>query len=265
MGLWKMNEAIANKVEDQKLTTILQIINVESQSCICKVTKRGREGFLYFEAGELIDASLENKRGYKVAIEILSWHDNVAIDFYPLTKPYTRTIKEPFEFLLLDALRLKDAAQALTEEEISEPPKEVFTTKEPVKIHKPDTIKEHIGKLTELQNYLKEEIDGFIAAAVVDVESGITVAGVAADPDMDLSTPAAYYTETFRSAVKSFESSGWGIPKEVLMPGDSHTVILISLKEGKYYQGIATENKISIGLLRAVFLKVKQEIEDLLL
>lgn len=119
-------------------------------------------------------------------------------------------------------------------------------------------------KLQETQEYLKDNLDGFIASSIVDAVEGLPLAGAAADPNFDLSTPAGMYTDTFQSAKKAFEVVGWGIPNEILIPGDPNTAILISLGDGRYYQGIAISSKTPLGMVRAIFNKVKPEIEKLL-
>jgi len=121
-----------------------------------------------------------------------------------------------------------------------------------------------MSKLQETQDYLMGAIDGFMSCDVVDVESGLTLAGACPDPNLDRSIPAAMFTDTFRSAVKGFDVVNWGIPSEVLIPGKTSVVIMISLADGKYYQGIATSSKTPLGMIRAIFSKIKPEVESAL-
>ncbi len=119
-------------------------------------------------------------------------------------------------------------------------------------------------RLQDIQEFFRQELSGFVASAIVDTSDGIVLAGLAASSDMDLAIPIEYYTKTFRSALRSFESVGWGQPIEVLVPGPTHTVVLFSINDGSYYQGIAVESMVPMGLMRALFRKMKDELESVL-
>jgi len=121
--------------------------------------------------------------------------------------------------------------------------------------------KKEMSKLQEIQDYLMGEIDGFISCDVVDVESALSLAGACHDPNLDQSIPAAMFTDTFRSAMKGFDMVGWGVPTEILIPGKTAIALLIALDGGRYYQGIATSSKTPLGMIRAIFAKVKPEVE----
>lgn len=133
---------------------------------------------------------------------------------------------------------------------------------EEAQIVKGDT--KEMSKLQETQDYLMGAIDGFMSCDVVDVESGLTLAGACPDPNLDRSIPAAMFTDTFRSAMKGFDVVGWGIPTEILIPGKTSVVLMISLDGGKYYQGIAVSSKTPLGMIRAIFSKIKPEVESAL-
>lgn len=53
-----------------------------------------------------------------------------------------------------------------------------------------------------------------------------------------------------------------GAPKEILIPGETTTVIIISLSNRKYFQVITASSKTPVGIIRAVFSKVKKPIEE---
>lgn len=120
-----------------------------------------------------------------------------------------------------------------------------------------------MSKLNDLQEHLKTEIDGYVASAIVDATEGIPLAVAQVDPNFDQSVPSGFFTATFRSGMKAFEAAGWGVMHEILMPGETQTILLISLKGGRYYQGIAVSSKTPLGMIRAIFNKVKPEIEAL--
>ena len=51
---------------------------------------------------------------------------------------------------------------------------------------------------------------------------------------------------------------------DATMPGDTHIVVLFSLKNGQYFEGIAVKSKSQMGMVRAIFNKLKPKIEQLL-
>jgi YesN/AraC family two-component response regulator len=119
-------------------------------------------------------------------------------------------------------------------------------------------------KLQETLEFVRDNLEGIIMTGIIDAEQGIPLAVLNNDPNFDPSIPAGMYTNTFSSAVKAFQIVDWGIPTEVLMPGDPNSVILISLKNGKYFMGIAFKSKTQLGMVRAILNRIKPEIEKIL-
>lgn len=115
-------------------------------------------------------------------------------------------------------------------------------------------------EMQKVQEKLAEEIPQFIAGAIVSVDDGMAIAGATSSPDIDLSIPAGYFSEAFRGIRKAFEANNWGAPKEVLVVGEELNILLIDLKPGEYFQGIAVKSEVNIGFVRAVIKKYKDEI-----
>ncbi|HDH99703.1 MAG: hypothetical protein DRP94_01230 [Candidatus Latescibacterota bacterium] len=116
-------------------------------------------------------------------------------------------------------------------------------------------------ELQETQEYLKNNLSGFIACAVVDTEHGMPLVATSIDPNLDLSVPSGFFTEAFLAAVRAFEMTDWGVLREVLIPGDPNTVVMFSLKDGAYYQNICVSSKTPLGMVRAVFNKIRKDLE----
>lgn len=116
-------------------------------------------------------------------------------------------------------------------------------------------------ELQETQEYLKDNLRGFIACAVVDTEHGMPLVGTSIDPNFDLSLPSGFFAEAFLTAVRAFEMTNWGVPQEMLIPGDPNTVVMFSLKDGAYCQTICVSSKTPLGMVRAVFNKIRADLE----
>ncbi len=270
-------QGASGRVSGITLPSFLQLVEAERKTCTILVQKGDRQGRLFFRAGKILDAELNGKDGLDAALEILSW-DRAELMFTGICTRRETHIDESLQFLCLEAMRLMDEREsgrfeALQTDENTTQDNGYEQTDhlEPgiptgdENVRELPTEKERVmHRLQEIQEFLKKELDGFVASAIVDAEQGMPLAGLTADPSMDLSVPSAYYTDTFRSAIKSFDSVGWGQPTEVLMPGKTHTIVLFSIKDGAYYQGIAVMNKGQMGMVRAIFSKVRGEIESLL-
>src|SRR5215470_12849195 len=57
-------------------------------------------------------------------------------------------------------------------------------------------------KISSVLNKISSEISGFIAASVVDMDSGLTLGVHAARPDFDLSAASAYNSEIVKSKLE---------------------------------------------------------------
>ncbi len=55
---------------------------------------------------------------------------------------------------------------------------------------------------------IKAEIPGFIAASLVDLDSGMTLAVTSARPDFDLAAASAFNSEIVKQKVKTIEALG---------------------------------------------------------
>jgi hypothetical protein len=60
-------------------------------------------------------------------------------------------------------------------------------------------------KINETLAKLESEISGFIAASVVDMESGLTLGVRSARPDFDLSAASAYNSEIVKQKLKTIK------------------------------------------------------------
>jgi hypothetical protein len=60
--------------------------------------------------------------------------------------------------------------------------------------------------ITVFINEMKSNISGFIATAVVEIESGLTFGSYSADPSFDIELAAAYNIEVVKSKLKAVEA-----------------------------------------------------------
>ncbi len=119
-------------------------------------------------------------------------------------------------------------------------------------------------ELQKVQEKIINEIPGVIACALVSAEDSLPLAGKVKDPEIDLDLPSSYYNEAFRAVRKAYEAVGWGNPLEVLIVGEEINVLLMCIKPGKVFQGVAFTNQANLGFVRAVVKKYREVMLKLL-
>ena len=57
------------------LQSFLQLINIESKTCVLTIKSEGNTGLMYLDKGDLLNAKTDSNEGGKAAQEIISWSD----------------------------------------------------------------------------------------------------------------------------------------------------------------------------------------------
>lgn len=93
------------------LSSVIQVINLERQSCDIEAQALGQMGQLHFRDGALVDAIADDLAGEDAAYEILAWPDP---EFEVSTQdaPRDRTIDADLTHLLLETARRQDEGGA---------------------------------------------------------------------------------------------------------------------------------------------------------
>jgi len=104
------------------VSNFIQLIHMEEKTCVVEVHNEDKKrGFLYFNRGELYDATLDDLVGEKACYKMVAW-DNVQLYLkdHPLKKARKR-INQGVMSLVLEGLRLKDEAAARQDQQPPEP------------------------------------------------------------------------------------------------------------------------------------------------
>lgn len=96
----------------------LQLIEMEQKTCTIRLMDRasGKQGILFFQNGELLDAKLNGIHGEEAAFEIFSW-DEVNLSIQNDCAQTENKIQSDLQAILLEAMRLKDEASQRSETE----------------------------------------------------------------------------------------------------------------------------------------------------
>ena len=89
------------------VASFLQMIELESKTCMIKATEAGKVGYLYCESGSLIEAEIDDLKGKEAAFAILDFENALLFIDYNVPKK-ERTISVSLMSLLLESGRIKD-------------------------------------------------------------------------------------------------------------------------------------------------------------
>lgn len=285
------------------LPGFLELIEMEGKTCLLEIAikENNEKGFFLFKKGALYDALYGELKGEEAALKMIAFEDvEIRVRDIPEKKIKRRIKGKKLMNLIMEAMRIRDEKNAVDSDEEScieeiEPldeEEQIPINDEPIfeqadlarelgnpqgtlpdnqnakqtdkQIHEAKRDNEGSTKLRKTQEYLKQNLEGFISCDVVEIKTGISTASAYAEYISDTSFSHAMYTDTVRSAAEAFEVAGWGTPHEVLILGNPNTMVLILLKEGRYFQSIAVASTTPIGMVKAIFNKVKVEIEQAL-
>ncbi|MBC8394875.1 MAG: response regulator [Deltaproteobacteria bacterium] len=231
------------------IASFMQMIEMEQKTCLFEVeSPNDGKGYFYFEEGILYDAVYGDNKGLDAALKLIPLED-AKIRFKNVSKSkrkIARRIKDDLMSVIMEAMRLKDEADAGDDEDfdissIAEELPEIedfnlLETEEPVlkpeEIVQDELISEEIEppKKPErepllktsrddfginLKGYLEElkNISGYRAAAVMNF-TGEVLEKDSTDSEIDLTYLSAMFNDIFLSANKVCEKIGFEANQE---------------------------------------------------
>jgi hypothetical protein len=182
------------RLENVVLASLAQLFAIDKETCTLHIESEGRTGMLYFVGGELCDAEIGDRHGEEVALEIFAWEIATIDTSLPL-RSSLRSVFKPLPYLLLEAVRRKDEGQ---------PAPADLPTEVPV-----------LDECAESYSYglvsaLSDGLDGFVAAAVVDLETGAMLAADIAVSrlDFNLELASELGTQLLRDQISAMLARG---------------------------------------------------------
>ena len=220
---------IEGNLEAMNLPTLVQFIAQEGAQALIHVEHGKQIGQVYFDNGQLCHAELQEPNKYhligeEAVYELLNWKSG-KFQVRKGVLPPAKSIQKNWDFLLMEGLRQVDERQATSEEPEDENLEDILST-----LSESDAavIKEMVApkkdeiNMTNLNETLEAimNIDGALAAAVVDFESGLTLGTIGSGMNIDLA--AAGNTNVVRSKMN--------VMKDLKLKGSIED-ILITLTE----------------------------------
>jgi hypothetical protein len=117
---WKPREGFQGMLRKVGLQDVIQMECLGRNSCILEITNSEASGRIYIEDGSLTHATVGGSTGEKALQKLLSFTGG-SFQLLPFEQPPQRTINGPWEFLLMEAARVRDET-ALKNTEGVEPP-----------------------------------------------------------------------------------------------------------------------------------------------
>lgn len=189
------------------LTDMLQMFHYARRSVVIDVSYgTGKaNGRIFLEEGQVVHAETEGMTG-EPALQSLLAAKTGALATSALVDKVERTIFRDLQALLLDLLRLNDEKARFGDDGETKELGRILDEKE---IESTSLLTERrknaMATEKELQDTLTRiegEISGFIAASIVDLESGMTLAARSTRGDFDLAAASAYNSEMVKQKLK---------------------------------------------------------------
>lgn len=111
----KLDSSAQGQVNGISLASFLQLVGMESKTCILNVKTGNQTGKVYCQSGDLIAARTGDLSAEEAVIEMISW-DGAVIEIVKLDKERPKEIKKPLMNILMEASRRMDEKEAARKE-----------------------------------------------------------------------------------------------------------------------------------------------------
>ena len=226
-------------LRDMAIADLIQHNCQDRKTAQVTIHHSGRQAALFFQDGNVVHASLDDKAGEEVVYEILQWEDGT-FDMENNVDPPAKTIHKNWSSLLLEGARRLDENASTTPQTVSADRMEV----NPMATNFEVILKEMGGEVT-----------GYIASVLAGMD-GINLASHARSTKVDTEALSAQMTMLFKlvdtSTAKLAEVQEQTIELEDNLLTTEGAYVLMRYLPGKqYYVGVIADRKTgNLGNLR---------------
>ncbi|HWO19619.1 MAG TPA: DUF4388 domain-containing protein [Kofleriaceae bacterium] len=268
------------------LPDLIQLCALSSSTSALVVRHGARQGAIWFERGLVVHAQEGAVTGEQAFYEILAWKDGEFAVERGATAP-ARTMKQKATELLIEASRRQDESargegQAASLEELDEFDLESAIQEfddfaeavessqpEPVAFEQPTvvtavTVKEN--PMANIQSNLERlrTLDGYLGAALVDSESGMTLGVDGGGAGLNLEIAAASNTEVVRAKRKAIRNLGLKdeIDDILISLGKQYHVIRpLRARAGVFYYVVLDRARANLAMARMAIADTEKALE----
>lgn len=221
---------IKGRLSEMSLPTLVQMTCQEGTRAGLTLVNGEQEAALYFDAGNIVHAAMDNQTGEEVVYHVLKWQDGEFSLEAGVPSPDT-TVTTPWSTLLMDGLQQIDEERWDIADDLM---KEEYDM--------PENMKDILAELGE-------QVPGFIAAAVVGMD-GLGIAQHAIG-GVDVEAINAQMTLLIKLVDTTVNKLGSGAIEDFLLTTDHAYLLIRFLEDSHYFLGIAADKgKVNLGGLR---------------
>lgn len=224
---------INGNLKDISVANLIQIHCIDQRTARLRIDQDGQAVEIFFNAGQVVHATLGQTSGEEVVYEVLTWNEGQFEVDNDVASP-KKSINRMWSGLLLEG------AKRLDEKEMNRKISEQNQSKEEIKM---------VQKFEEILTSLAGEISGYSASALVGID-GINIAANSKGP-LDPEAVSAQMTMLFRLVDGSVEKLGAGVLEDNLMTTEKSYILMRFLPGKEYYLSITADRKTgNLGNLR---------------
>lgn len=268
------------------LPDLVQLCALSTATSALKVNRGARHGTMWFERGLVVHAECEGQTGTSAFFEILAWKDGAFTVDRGATPP-RRSIGQRATELLIEALRLQDEAAraggggdaleadlelidlelSIQEfEETDDLPETAELSLPVTAVSSTHVAKEQVHMASNIQNNLERlrAIDGYLGAALVDSESGMTLGTDGGGAALNLEVAAAANTEVVRAKRKAMKALNLKDDIEdilISLGRQYHVIRPLRARPGVFYYVAVDRSKANLAMARMAIADTEKALE----
>jgi len=239
-----LERGVKGHLENVGLAALVQLLALDKESCTLTVQSAMGRGTLYFVRGDLCDAETAAATGEEAAIEVLGW-EIANVEMTGSSLRTQRAIEMPVTFLLIEAMRRRD------ERARGEP----GAVAAGARVAAAEGRSNGAGALPARDGLvlaLSRDVEGLVAAAVVELASGAVLETIGTRDDFDLHRAAAHCCELLRRemdlpAARELRST---LEDVVLTFGDEIHVLKLG-QAGRFLYVVADRARTNLAAVRS--------------
>lgn len=247
--------AFSGAIAVSMLGEVVQLYGLANRTGVLRVTSPDGDGDIGFESGRVVDARCGNRVGVDAFNTILGWNSGGFV-WLSVGSPKT-TIQTGLSELLLEAYRLRDEAQAGFSES-SNSSDDLFSELEAV-------APEHVDMQSNVTSHLTrlERAEGFLGAALFDIEKNACVAAVERDLSVQVRESAINDAVLLRAKQKTISMLELEDELEdivISLGREYHLLRLCRRQPGLFFYLTLERSKTNLAMARHMLSDVERDI-----